>query len=55
VPVAILAPLPHDRIRELVAGGEVTPPTELSEPLRRYPVTGPTTAVAAIEEDRADG
>jgi antitoxin (DNA-binding transcriptional repressor) of toxin-antitoxin stability system len=55
VPVAILAPLPHDRIREFVAGGDVTPPTELLEPLRRYPVTGPMTAVEAIEEDRAEG
>jgi antitoxin (DNA-binding transcriptional repressor) of toxin-antitoxin stability system len=55
VPVAILAPLPHDRVQQLVAGGDVTRSTELVEPLRRYPVTGAITAVEAIEEDRAEG
>ena len=54
VPVAILAPLPDDRLQQLVAGGEVTPPTDLVEPLRRYPVTGPVTAGEAVEEDRAE-
>ena len=54
VPVAILAPLPDDRLQRLVAGGEVTPPTDLVEPLRRYPVTGPVSAGEAIEEDRAE-
>ena len=53
VPVAILAPLLDDRVEQLVAGGEATPPTDLVEPLRRYPVTGPVTAGEAIEEDRA--
>jgi antitoxin (DNA-binding transcriptional repressor) of toxin-antitoxin stability system len=54
VPVAILAPLPGDRVKQLLAGGEVTPPTELEQPLRRYPVTGPVTAGEALEEDRAE-
>jgi antitoxin (DNA-binding transcriptional repressor) of toxin-antitoxin stability system len=54
VPVAILAPLPDDRVKQLLVGGEVTPPTELEEPLRRYPVTGPVTAGEALEEDRAE-
>lgn len=54
VPVAILAPLPADRAQQLVAGGEATPPTELLESLRRYPVTGTVTAGEAIEEDRAE-
>jgi antitoxin (DNA-binding transcriptional repressor) of toxin-antitoxin stability system len=54
VPVAILAPVPDDRIERLLVGGEATPPLELIEPLRRYPVTGPMTASEAIEEDRAE-
>lgn len=53
VPVAILAPLPADRVGQLVAGGEATPPTEPVEPLRRYPVTGLVSAGQAIDEDRA--
>jgi prevent-host-death family protein len=53
VPVAILAPLPDDRLQRLVARGEVTPPTDLLEPLRRYVVTGRVTATEAIGEDRA--
>jgi antitoxin (DNA-binding transcriptional repressor) of toxin-antitoxin stability system len=54
VPVAILAPLPNDRVQQLVAGGEATAPTVRVESLRRFPVTGPVTAGAAIEEDRAE-
>lgn len=54
VPVAILAPLPADRLQRLVTAGDATPPTELVEPLRRYPVTGEVTASEAIEEDRAE-
>jgi antitoxin (DNA-binding transcriptional repressor) of toxin-antitoxin stability system len=54
VPVAILAPLPDDRIEQLIAGGDVTPPTPLGRPLRRYPVTGGLTAAEAIEDDRAE-
>jgi antitoxin (DNA-binding transcriptional repressor) of toxin-antitoxin stability system len=54
VPVAILAPMPVDRLQRLVAAGDVIPPTELVEPLRRYPVTGEVTAGEAIEDDRAE-
>lgn len=54
VPVAILAPLPDDRIEQLVAGGDVTRPTPLERPLRRYPVTGELSAGEAIEDDRAE-
>jgi prevent-host-death family protein len=54
VPVAVLAPVRSDRIQRLVAGGDVTPPTPLKEPLRRFPVTGDLTASGAIEEDRAE-
>jgi prevent-host-death family protein len=53
-PVAVLAPLPHDRVQQLVVGGDVTPPTPLGQPLRRFPVTGELTAGEAIEDDRAE-
>jgi antitoxin (DNA-binding transcriptional repressor) of toxin-antitoxin stability system len=53
-PVAILAPVRGDRIQQLVAGGDVTPPIPLDKPLRRFPVTGELTASEAIEEDRAE-
>jgi antitoxin (DNA-binding transcriptional repressor) of toxin-antitoxin stability system len=54
VPVAVLAPLPNDRIQQLVAGGDVTPPSPLERPLRRHPATGDVTAGEAIEGDRAE-
>ena len=53
-PVAILAPLPGDRIERLVAGGDVTRGKPLGSALRRYPVTGDVSASQAIEEDRAE-
>lgn len=53
-PVAILAPVRSDRIQQLVAGGDVTAPIPLEEPLQRFPVTGELTAAEAIEEDRAE-
>ena len=53
-PVAILAPVRSDRIQQLVAGGDVTAPIPLEEPLRRFPVAGELTAAEAIEEDRAE-
>ena len=52
-PVAILAPLGGDRIDRLIAGADVTIPTPLKQPLRRFPVVGDLTASEAIEEDRA--
>jgi prevent-host-death family protein len=54
VPVAVLAPLPADRVQQLVAAGEASLPTELVDSLRRHPVTGAVTAGEAIEEDRAE-
>lgn len=53
-PVAVLAPLPADRIDRLVASGEVSPGRPLERALRRYPVTGELTASQGIEEDRAE-
>ena len=53
-PVAIISPVRKDRIQQLVAGGDVTAPSSLTEPLRRFPVTGELTAAEAIEEDRAE-
>ena len=53
-PVAILAPVRRNRIERLVAAGDMSAPTPLEEPLRRFPVTGELTAAEAIEEDRAE-
>jgi antitoxin (DNA-binding transcriptional repressor) of toxin-antitoxin stability system len=53
-PVAILAPVRGDRIQRLVSGPDITPPTPLEKPLRRFPVRGELTASEAIEEDRAE-
>jgi prevent-host-death family protein len=53
-PVAVLAPVPADRIDRLVAAGEVTPGRRLARPPRRFPVTGELTASQAIEDDRAE-
>lgn len=53
-PVAILAPVRRDRVQRLLAGADVSAPTPLEKPLRRFPVTGELTASAAIEEDRAE-
>jgi antitoxin (DNA-binding transcriptional repressor) of toxin-antitoxin stability system len=54
-PVAILAPVRGDRIQGLIAGTDVTAPTPLEKPLRRFPVTGELTASEAVEEDRTEG
>ncbi len=54
VPVAVLAPVPGDRIGRLVAAGDVTPGRPLDGPLRRHPVVGTQTASAAIEADRGE-
>jgi len=53
-PVALLSPLPSDRLARLLARTDVTPPKPLDRPLRRFPVKGARTASQAIEEDRAD-
>jgi prevent-host-death family protein len=53
-PVALLSPLPADRIDLLVARGDVTRPSPLVRPLRRHPVTGELSASEAIEDDRAE-
>lgn len=54
VPVAMLGPLPRDRLGDLLAGGDVAPPDVPPGPSRRFPVTGEMTASEAIEEDRAE-
>ena len=54
VPIAVLAPIPPDRLGRLLAGGEVTPGTPLARPLRRFPATGALSAGQAIEDDRAE-
>jgi prevent-host-death family protein len=53
-PVAVLTPVPADRIASLVKAGDVTPGVPLDRPLRRFPPTGTLTASAALEEDRSE-
>ncbi|MGH2992130.1 MAG: type II toxin-antitoxin system Phd/YefM family antitoxin [Solirubrobacterales bacterium] len=53
-PVALLAPVPADRIDRLVAAGDVTPGAPLVRAPKRFPVTGELTASQAIEDDRAE-
>jgi antitoxin (DNA-binding transcriptional repressor) of toxin-antitoxin stability system len=53
-PVALLAPVPADRIGRLVAAGDVTPGKPRTRPPKRFPVTGELTASQAIEDDRAE-
>lgn len=52
--VAVLGPVPADRIDRLIAAGDVAPPTALERAIRRFPVTGEQSASEAIEEDRAE-
>lgn len=54
IPVALLSPVPSDRIEQLVVAGELSLGTPLERPLRRHPVTGPLTATQVLEEDRAE-
>jgi len=53
-PVAVLAPLPPDRIGRLVAAGDVTRGGTLERPLRRFEVIGEPSASQAIQDDRAE-
>ena len=54
VPVAVLGPVPADRIARLVASGDVTAGRPLAREAKRYPVTGSATASDALAEDRAE-
>jgi prevent-host-death family protein len=53
-PVAVIAPVPADRIDVLVATGEVSAGRPLERRPRRFPVTGGRTATQALEDDRAE-
>jgi antitoxin (DNA-binding transcriptional repressor) of toxin-antitoxin stability system len=53
-PVALLVPIPVDRLSRLIAAGEVRPARPLTRPLRRFRVTGPMDATRALEHDRAE-
>jgi prevent-host-death family protein len=52
-PVAVLAPVPADRLERLVAAGEVARGRPLDRLPRRFPITGEQTASQALEDDRA--
>ncbi|MBA2273959.1 MAG: type II toxin-antitoxin system prevent-host-death family antitoxin [Actinobacteria bacterium] len=51
-PVAVLTPVPSDRIDRLVAVGDVTRGEPLTQAPRRFLMTGELTASQAIEDDR---
>jgi prevent-host-death family protein len=53
-PVALLVPIPTDRLSRLIAAGEVRPPRPLTRPLQRFGVIGATDATRALEHDRAE-
>jgi prevent-host-death family protein len=53
-PVAVLSPVPADRIDRLVVAGDVSRGEPLARPLRRFPVTGEMSASQAVEDDRAE-
>jgi prevent-host-death family protein len=52
--VAVLAPVPADRIARLVSSGDVSAASSLGRRPRRYPVTGELSATEALAEDRSD-
>lgn len=52
--VALLAPLPANRVGRLSAAGDITPGRPLRRPLRRFAVVGEMSAGQAIEEDRSE-
>ena len=54
-PVALLSPLPSDRIGRLLGSGDVSLGKPLDRPLRRVEVTGEMSASEALEVDRSDG
>lgn len=54
VPVAVLAPLPADRLARLLARPDVHQPKPLERPLRRFPAVTGISASEALTEDRGD-
>lgn len=53
-PVALLTPVPSDRIARLVASGDVSAAAPTGGPRRRHPVTGAMSASQALEADRSE-
>jgi prevent-host-death family protein len=54
-PVAILSPVKHSRLDELIAAGQVTMPKRpLQIPRERFKVTGDRTVSEILDEQRAD-
>jgi prevent-host-death family protein len=53
-PVALISPVPTDRIERLLARGDVSRPVPIFGTIKPRPVTGPMTASEALEEDRAE-
>ena len=53
-PVAVIVPVPVDRIGRLVASGEISAGRPVGRLPKRFPVTGAQTASQALEDDRAE-
>jgi antitoxin (DNA-binding transcriptional repressor) of toxin-antitoxin stability system len=53
-PVALLSPLPRDRLARLERAGLRTPATPLSEPLQRFKPQSGRTSEEIIAEDRGE-
>jgi prevent-host-death family protein len=52
-PVALIAPIPSDRITRLLLLG-ATAPKPLTRPIRRFPATSGLTSEEILEADRAE-
>lgn len=54
-PVALLGPIPDDRVERLIRSGIARGPARpFRVPTRQFRVTGPMTASEALQEDRGD-
>lgn len=53
-PVALLSPLPADRMARLVSSGDVSAAVPLAAPIRRHPAATGVAASEALEEDRSE-
>ena len=53
-PVALLGPVPDDRVERLIRSGIASRPKPLDRPVRPHPVIGPMTASEALADDRGD-
>lgn len=53
-PVAQITPVGHNRLEELFAASDVTPPSGQTRPSKLFPVTTGLSASAALDDDRGE-